>query len=585
MSHASATGVGLALLSNRLEGIARKMGNTLLRTGRSGVLNRAKDFSCCIALASGELLVTAESLPAHVLGGIDLMCQSMLDFHPHMKRGDAYLHNSPYHGCTHPADHTILVPVVDDDGVHRFTLVAKAHQADIGNSVPTTYFGDAKDVYHEGALIFPAVQVQRDYRNIDDIIRMCRLRIRVPEQWYGDYLAMLGAARVGEREILALGKEVGWDALARFSADWFDYSEQRMATALSKLPAGVVTAQSTHDAFPGTPQDGVPVNVKVETLPNEGRIVIDLRDNMDNLPCGLNMTEATVISSAMTGLFNSIDGTVPKNAGSARRVSILMRDGAAVGRPRHPTSCSVATSNLADRVANATQRAIAELADGHGMAEAGTIIPPADGVISGIDARTGKPFVNQIFLGISGGAATPLHDGWLTLAHVGNAGMSHQDSIEMAEVYQPLLVRKKYLVADSEGAGRRRGAPSCYVEFEPTHESFTIAYVCDGMINAARGARGGGIGGPAIAQKRLADGRVMNLPGCAQVEVKPGEAILSTSCGGGGYGDPTARPIDMVREDVLEGFVTITRAREVYRVAISRDGTVDEGETRRLRMR
>ena len=33
-------GVRLALLNNRLQGMARKMANTLLRTGRSGVLGR-----------------------------------------------------------------------------------------------------------------------------------------------------------------------------------------------------------------------------------------------------------------------------------------------------------------------------------------------------------------------------------------------------------------------------------------------------------------------------------------------------------------------------------------------------------------
>ena len=78
------------------------------------------------------------------------------------------------------------VPVIDDDGVHRFTAFAKAHQADIGNARPSSYYGTARDVYEEGALIFPAVQVQRGYRDIDDIIRMCTTRIRVPEQWYGD---------------------------------------------------------------------------------------------------------------------------------------------------------------------------------------------------------------------------------------------------------------------------------------------------------------------------------------------------------------------------------------------------------------
>ena len=47
--------------------------------------------------------------------------------------------------------------------------------------------------------MFPAVRIQRDYRNIDDIVRMCRLRIRVPDQWWGDYLAMIGAARTRTR--------------------------------------------------------------------------------------------------------------------------------------------------------------------------------------------------------------------------------------------------------------------------------------------------------------------------------------------------------------------------------------------------
>ncbi|HPE31648.1 MAG TPA: hydantoinase B/oxoprolinase family protein, partial [Parvularculaceae bacterium] len=56
-------GAQLAILANRFEGIARKMANTLLRTGRSGVLNRARDFSCCLVTADCELLASAESLP------------------------------------------------------------------------------------------------------------------------------------------------------------------------------------------------------------------------------------------------------------------------------------------------------------------------------------------------------------------------------------------------------------------------------------------------------------------------------------------------------------------------------------------
>ena len=149
--------------------------------------------------------------------------------------------------------------------MHRFTVFAKAHQADCGNSQPTTYIGAARDVYEEGALIFPAVQVQRDYRDIDDIIRMCRLRIRVPEQWWGDYLALVGAARIGERELLALGREVGWDALDEHAAAVVRLS--RGAHGGGDPPPAARARRprvSVHDPFPGTPPDGVPIKVTVD---------------------------------------------------------------------------------------------------------------------------------------------------------------------------------------------------------------------------------------------------------------------------------------------------------------------------------
>ena len=59
--------VTLAVMTNRMEGVVRKMTNTLFRTARSSVLNTARDFSCCIVTANHEMLVMAESLPIHVI--------------------------------------------------------------------------------------------------------------------------------------------------------------------------------------------------------------------------------------------------------------------------------------------------------------------------------------------------------------------------------------------------------------------------------------------------------------------------------------------------------------------------------------
>ena len=577
-------GVRLALLSNRFEGIARKMSNTLLRSSRSGVINMARDFSCCIVTREHELLAAAEGLPIHVLSGPDLMARSMQAFHPALKKGDAFLHNSPYHGCSHPADHTILVPVIDAQGVHRYTVLAKAHQADCGNSQPTTYMGMAKDVYEEGALIFPAVKVQSDYTDIDDIIRMCQMRIRVPDQWHGDYLAMVGAARIGERELLALGEELGWDNLHAYEQDYFNYSEKRMVAAIQGLPDGSMTRTSIHDALPGMDSTGIPIRVDVKVDSTLGLIDVDLRDNPDCMPNGLNLSESCARTSAMVGIFNSIDHSVPKNAGSFRRLAIHLRENCIAGIPLHPTSCSAATTNIADRVANAVQSAMAGLADGFGMAECGGVIPAGGGVVSGVDPVSGKSFVNQVIIGVTGGAAAPTADAWQLIGHVGNAGKMFIDSIELDELRQPLYIHQRRFLPDTEGAGTFTGASSLYAEFGPVGTaSLNVAYGCDGVVNAAQGVRGGLTGFRASQGQRDADGQTHELPAWGQVTLAPQQRVFSSSCGGGGYGQPHLRNAAKVAHEVAEGWISTGRAREVYGVVLQSDGSLDAAGTARLR--
>lgn len=584
MSEPVLNGAEMAILINRFEGIARKMTNTLYRTGRSGVLNRARDFSCCIVTAGCELLATADSLPIHVLVGPDMMARTMKDYHPVLKRGDAFLHNSPYHGSSHAADHVILIPVIDDAGVHRYTVLTKAHQADCGNALPTTYMGSARDVYAEGALIFPAVRVQENYETNQDIVRMCEMRIRVPEQWKGDFLAMIGSARIGEREVLSLGEEVGWDRLEAFCGQWFDYSESRMAARLAMLPAGIASASSTHDPIPGTPPEGVRVVATVAAQPSEGRIEIDLRDNIDALPCGLNLSEACTRSAALIAVFNSIGGDIPRNAGSFRRVNILLREGAIAGIPRHPTSCSVSTTNVADRLTHAVALSLAQLGDGFGTAEFGAFLPPSSAVVSGIDPRTRQPFVNQIFLGCTTGGATPLEDCWLTYLHVGNGGMCFIDSIELDELYQPIIVYDRRIIRDTEGAGWHIGAPSLQVEFGPLEGEIEVSYVSDGHINPPRGVRGGGGGGGSDQFRRRSDDSLERLEAATTVCLASGETIVSICCGGGGYGAPGARDPARVSQDVRDGWVSRERAADVYRVALTETGDVDVEATTQLRI-
>jgi len=579
----------LAVIANRLDSVVREMTNTLLRTGRSAILNTARDFSCSIVTAEDELLSAAEGLPIHIVGS-QYATEAMRRFHPELREGDAFLHNDPYHGNTHHADHTVLVPVFYE-GEHVLTAVAKAHQADCGNSQPTTYAAYARDIYEEGALTFPCVKVEEDYRHVDDVIRMARSRIRVPDQWYGDFLATLGAARVGERRLGELLEKYGTERIREFCSEWFDYSERRMAQAIRRLPAGRLTGETRHDPLPQLPE-GIPLEVKIAIDPDEARIELDLRDNIDCVPAGLNLSRATAMSSVVIGVFNQLRDDVPHNEGSLRRIDVRLRENCVAGIPLHPTSCSVATTNVADRLINLTQATLAELADGFGLAEGALGQGPGFGVVSGRDSRRGGAvYVNQVYFASSGGPAGPTEDGWLFYGIPVAGGLMYRDSIEVAEQKYPLLIDEIRLAPDSEGAGRFRGAPGGKVSYQPVGAPMTVSYVIDGHDEPPRGVRGGG---PTVAHRvlhHLGDGTVVELPTVATVEIQPGERIETVTNGGGGYGNPLERSPERVRADVAAQLVSPERAREVYgvvvtahqgRVTVDAEATSAERERRRV---
>jgi N-methylhydantoinase B len=576
-------GLQLALITNRLEGVVGAMMNTLQRSARSAIMAMARDFSCGILTAQDEVLTVAESLPCHTFRGPDMQARYMKEVHPVLRRGDAFLHNSPYHGNSHAADWCILAPVIDEQGTHHFTVFAKAHVADCGNSIPTTFYSDAEDVYQEGALIFPCTKVQDEYEIVQDFVRECRLRIRVPEMWYGDFLAILGAARTGERRLLGLVDELGEARLRGYEGAWFDYCEDQMVKAIGELPSGSTRVSLTHDPLPGAP-DGVPINMDLQVDAPAGRVEIDLTDNLDCLPNGLNLTESTATCNAMAGFFSSLPRQVPANAGSFRRIEVRLRENCVVGIPRHPHSCSVATTNLAETLGKAVAMGMANLGDGFGMGEIGKVLPPAMGVISGEDPREGRgSFINFLCLLVTNGAGAPHEDGWLTVIGVGVAGLQMHDSVEVDEMKYPIEVRRQEIIPDSEGAGRFRGAPGAHVEYGPVDTTLEVIYMSDGTHTPPLGVLGGLPGACARQRKRRADGEVVDLGAHERVLLEPGETIISMSTGGGGYGSPLTRDPARVRKDVIEGWISRERAERVYGVALDEGGEVDLAGTERLR--
>jgi N-methylhydantoinase B len=576
-----------AVIANRFDSIVREMTNTLLRTGRSAVINSARDFSCAITTGDNRLLSAVEGISVHIFGA-QLQSQAMTEAHPDLREGDAFLDNNPYVGNSHAADHTILVPVIVD-GEHLFTAVAKAHQADIGNSIPTTYHAAARDVYEEGALIFPVVKIQEDFEDIEDVVRMCRSRIRVPQQWYGDYLAQLGAARIAERRLKELCAKYGTATIKEFIENWMDYSEQRISREIEQLPAARLHNEGRHDPFEPFLPEGLPITVDIDIDPVAKRIVVDLTENIDNVDCGLNLTEATTRAAVFAGIFNSIGKGMPKNSGTFRRIEIRLRDGAAVGRPRFPHSCSVATTNVADRLINCVASAFAQLGAPFGVAEGAIGTGAGVAVVSGSDPRYGgESFVNQLVVNANGGPGSAFADGWTTWGLPVVSGLMYRDSIEIDELKMPLQYSHMRMIPDTGGAGRHRGGLSIDLAYGPKLAPMTVIFPCDGQETPAAGVLGGRDGVHARGYLVDSDGTESRLPSNANVTLVPGQLVRGIDASGGGYGHPFERDSRRVLKDVVDGWVSTAHAREAYGVEIIEiDDTfsIDEAATAVLRSR
>ena len=576
----------MSVLANKMDGIIREMTHTILKTARSGVINSARDFSCAICTGEGELFAVAEGLPIHIFGS-DMQAKCVVNLHKDIAEGDCYLHNDPYTGGTHAADHTFLVPVFFE-GEHVFTAVAKAHQADCGNSLPTTYMSMAKDVYEEGALIFPTVRIQRDFKMVADVVRMMEKRIRVPSQWYGDFLSGIGAARIAEKQLIQMCKKYGLNTIKIFISQWLNYSEQRMKNAITNIPDGNFTDEAKHDSTPFLP-NGIPLQVSIEINNKNKMVTIDLRNNIDSLECGYNQSEATAVSAVMAGLFNCLESDIPKNAGSFRRVKVLLREGCVTGIPRFPTSCSVATTNVSDRMVNLVGHAFSQLGNKYGLAEGAVGLGVAMSVVSGTDPRfSNNNFVNQLHLSANGGPASALADGWITFGIPVCAGLIYRDSVEVDELKHPMEVRQLSLISGTGGAGKKRGGPAMVIDFVSKSENFTVIYPGDGQEFAPRGAAGGEDGTLAERWIFRKDGSRKKLGNAQEVKLGIGDMIRGIDCSGGGYGLAFERETSQVLEDVVCGFETIDRAKKVYGVIIIKnlendDLSIDQKKTSKIR--
>jgi N-methylhydantoinase B len=154
----------------------------------------------------------------------------------------------------------------------------------------------------------------------------------------------------------------------------------------------------------------------------------------------------------------------------------------------------------------------------------------------------------------------------------------------MVESTYPVMVEEYGYEPDSEGAGRRRGGLGVRRKVRLLAPEGGVLQLRSGRSKQRPWGFAGGEQGtscrnllnPGTPQERV-------LKGLETMHVPADTVYLHVTPGAGGYGPAAEREPELVARDVRDGKVSVARAREVYRVAVSAEGIVDRVATARLR--
>jgi N-methylhydantoinase B len=215
-----------AVVQHRLSAIVAEMGEAMLRTSYSQILNSSRDFSLAICDVQARLIAQADHIPVHV-GALPWATRAVEERIRDVQPGDVILMNDPYHGGSHLPDVTAFVPVFND-GKRLFWTIVRAHQSDIGGATHGAYNPMATEIYQEGLRI-PPMKLYEAGRLREDVLDMIALNIRNPRDFRGDLAAMVGAAHLGERRLTKLFTEFDAATVAQAIEDIWTRPSSRPA--------------------------------------------------------------------------------------------------------------------------------------------------------------------------------------------------------------------------------------------------------------------------------------------------------------------------------------------------------------------
>src|SRR5262245_19037854 len=541
--------ITVSVIQHRLRAIVEEMGEAMLRTSYSQILNSSRDFSTALCDPEGRLIAQAEHVPIHV-GALPFAAKAVHDFFKGTIRpGDVYLLNDPYWGGNHLPDLTAFVPVFDGDRL-AFWSINRSHQSDIGGATHGAYNARATEIFQEGLRV-PPLKLYDQGKRREDVYAMIVLNVRHPRDFKGDLAAMIGSARLGERRIVQLLAEFGSATAHAAIEAVLDGAERQVRTIIAGWKDGVYEGEAILDDDGHVAQD---IYIRARVTKRGSDLTVDLTDSHPQVAGFVNSSFANTHSAAVVALAYLIDPDTPKNDGAFRPLSVKLKEGTVVW-PRPGAPVTLCTNHCGQEIIEAIIRALAPACPDRAMAGWGRRFRIA---IQGTDPRTSKPFIWHLFQARPGGGASSAGDGWPGAGEWNAAGGLKFGSIEVHEVRFPLFFRRHEFRPDSGGDGRFRGGPGVELEMSiETAEPAVGNTAGDGVRHGACGLLGGHDGEPHnywLQCNGHADRPLKTKE--TGIVLHPGDVLHARSGGGGGWGAPAERSADERRRDQELGFVS-----------------------------
>jgi N-methylhydantoinase B len=567
-----------SILQCRLKAITEEMGYTLLRTGRSPILNEARDFVTGLYDAQGRMLEQAEYIPVLAFA-LEPVCKKIVEyFGDDIHAGDVILHNDVFSGGNQNADVATFKPIFHKDDLFAWAAV-KGHQADIGGAVAGGYNPDAREVWQEALRITPVKLIEKGRlrRDVWDLI-FANIRYPIVQE---DIKAQMGACSVGERLVHALLERYGIDQLCEQITLLFDATEKMVRAEIRRIPDGQYSGTSWmyYDGI----QDGSRFKISLTITIKDDEIYFDYSgtdgqtEGFANAPLGASMS-AVILTFLML-----IDPDIPHNDGLLRPLHVHIPEGTFLNAtyPAATTFGNSITGPNADAILKALSDAIPDKV----TAGWNRMLALA---VSGIDPRTNRPYVDILFNALKGGSgAMQGCDGYDHIGLINCAGGILAQDPEMFELQTPNFIVKHEYAPDSAGAGRWRGGLGVETIIKFGGEKSKGVVFGDGVNDETRafGLAGGMAGSINEMEFSFPDGGC-HKPKSKEIvsEIPSGTIMRQVAGGGGGYGEAYRRPAQRVVQEVRNGTLSLKKAKEDYGIVVD-PTTLDlnRSETERLR--